>query len=396
VRNLFIPFSFCFILLGFSNSFANDSYTQLQSGYRDGFFMKTEDDRFGLKVGTRLNFGYTYGFVDPAENLSSFDIQHAKFYMGGNAFGQIVQYYVQAAAANNTRTIGLGRISESTNQGFILEDYYVRLQYEGMDIKLGQYKVPFGRQWMIYSGNLQFVQRSVPAQAFLLGRDRGITLNRYKDTWSVSMGVFNGAGQIQTPNPFVLQTGQNQSNDAGQTGMLYVSRVTVSPMGPIGYSEGDVEQTQSGLFELGGSFAYDQHRDYDLNFDQITDDTNLSTISAAGDLTWKREGASLQGEFFYRRHMSAITPDFTSMGWYVQTGYFLVPRKIEAALRFSWLDSNRLIPANNMMEGAAVLNYYFSGDHRFKSQLQYTWLGLDAGGTRNDDGYIDLSLQVTL
>jgi len=394
VKTAFILFSVLF--LNTTSALAVDSYTQLLSGYRDGFFIKTEDDRFGLKVGSRVNFGYTYGFVDPAENLSSFDLQHAKFYIGGNAFGQTVQYYMQAAAANNTRRIGLGRLSESTNQGFILEDYYIRLQYEGMDIKLGQYKVPFGRQWMIYSGNLEFVNRSAPMQAFLFGRDRGVTLNRYNNTWSFSMGVFNGAGQIQTPNPFSFQTGQNQSNDAAKSGMLYVSRLTISPLGPIGYSEGDVEQTEGSRLELGGSFAFDHQRDYDLNFDQITDDTNLSTMSASGDLTWKREGVSLQGEFFYRRHMSSIAPDFTSMGWYVQPGYFIVPRKIETALRFSWLDTNRAVPSNNIMEGAAVLNYYFSGDHRFKSQLQYTWIGMDNLGNRNDDGYIDLSLQVTL
>ena len=383
-------------MLTLSHAFAVDSYTQLQGGYRDGFFIKTEDDRFGLKIGSRINFGYTYGFVDPAENLSSFDLQHAKIYMGGNAFGQTVQYYIQAASANNTRQFGLGKISESTNQGFILEDYYVRLQYASMDIKFGQYKVPFGRQWMIYSGNLDFVNRSSPMQAFLLGRDRGVTLNRYKDTWSLSMGVFNGAGQMQVSNPLMLQTGQNQSNDSVKSGMLYVSRITISPMGPIGYSEGDVEQTQGSRLEMGGSFAFDHQRDYDLNFDQITDDTNLSTISASGDLTWKREGASLQGEFFYRRHLASVAPDFTSMGCYVQPAYFIIPRKIEAGLRFSWLDSNRSVSANNMLEGSAVLNYYFSGDHRFKSQLQYTWLGVDVAGNRNDDGYIDLSFQVTL
>ncbi|MEZ4846250.1 MAG: hypothetical protein R2877_04685 [Bdellovibrionota bacterium] len=41
-------------------------------------------------------------------------------------------------------------------QGFILEDYYIRVLYEGIDFKMGQFKVPFARQWMIYSGNLEF------------------------------------------------------------------------------------------------------------------------------------------------------------------------------------------------------------------------------------------------
>ena len=397
VRIRFIPFSLCLLLLGVtSTAQAVDSYTQLQSGYSDGFYVKTEDNRFGLKVGSRINFGYAYGFLESGENPSSFDIQHAKFYMGGNAFGSTVQYYVQAAAGNNTRTIGLGPLTEVGNQGFALEDYYIRLQYEGLDIKLGQYKVPFARQWMIYSGNLDFVQRSAPTQAFLLGRDRGVTLNHYKNTWSMTLGVFNGAGQIQAPNPFILQSGQNQSNDANQKGMLYVSRFTISPLGPIGYSEGDVEQTEGHLIELGGSFVYDAHRNYDLNLDQITDDFDVNTISGSGDLTWKSEGMSLQGEYFYRRHQPSLSQNFTSKGWYVQPAIFLIPRKVETALRFSWLNPNGIVANDNILEGSAALNYYFSGDHRFKTQFQYTWLRKEQISGKTNDHFIDWSIQVTL
>lgn len=367
-------------------------------GYRDGFYVKTEDDRFSLKLGTRINFGYTYGFIGPAEDISSFDLMHAKFYMGGNAFGQIVQYYVQAAAANNTRQIGLGPVPETlNNQGFVLEDYYVRLQYQGLDIKFGQYKVPFGRQWMIYSGNLDFVNRASSTQAFLFGRDRGVTLNRYKENWSMTMGAFNGASTIQAPNnPFQFQTGQNQSNDNVQKGMLYIARITYSPMGEIGYSEGDVEQTEGQRIEFGGGFAYDHNRDYDFDLNGVADDFGVSTMSASGDLTWKHEGYSFQGEYFYRRHQAPTLQNFSSHGWYVQPAMFLVPRTLEAALRFSWMDPNRLLQNNHIIEGAAALNYYLSGDHRFKSQLQYTWYGRDSVTGRNDDGYVDFSIQVTL
>lgn len=397
VRNRFIPFSLSLLFLAFSKpAHSVDSYTQLQSGYHDGFYVKTEDSRFGLKFGSRINFGYAYGFLENGENPSSFDIQHAKFYFGGNGFGETVQYYVQFAAANNTRTIGLGPVNEVNNNGFVMEDYYVKLQYEGMDFKFGQFKVPFGRQWMIYSGNLDFVQRSAATQAFLLGRDRGISLNHYRDTWSFSLAAFNGAGQIQATNPFKLQTGQNQSNDATSKGMLYVSRLTISPKGPIGYSEGDVEQTEGHHFELGGSFAYDRHRDYDLNLDNITDDFDVTTISGAGDLTWKSEGMSLQGEYFYRRHQTSLTHNFTAKGWYVQPALFLIPRKLELALRYSWINPTQLVGQDNLTETSGALNYYFSGDHRFKTQLQYTWLKTEAVGGNTNDSFVDWSIQVTL
>jgi hypothetical protein len=398
VRNRFIPYSLLSIFLGWSSlTHAVDSYTQIQSGYRDGFFVKTEDDRFSLKVGSRINFGYTYGFTSPVENISSFDLQHAKFYFGGNAFGPHIQYYFQAAGANNSRTVGYGPVPETLGQGFILEDYYIRLLYEGIDIKMGQFKVPFARQWMIYSGNLGFVQRSASAQAFLFGRDRGATLSRYGERWSLTGGVFNGAGTIQsTNNPFQFQTGQNQSNDAITKGMLYVGRFVYSPMGPLGYSEGDVEQTQGSKLELAGGFVYDHNRDYDFNADNVIDDFGVSTMSASGELVWKNEGLSLQGEYFYRRHQTPTIQNFTSTGWYVQPAAFIIPRKLEAGVRFGWLNPNKSITDNRVLEGSAVLNYYYSADHRFKTQLQYTWFGMDQVTGRNDDGYIDLSIQLTI
>lgn len=394
VRKSIVPFSILFFII--APTFASESYTEIESGYKDGFYIKTLDDKFSLKVGSRVNMGYTYGLIEGGENLSSFDIQHAKFYMGGNAYGPHIQYYIQAAAANNTRTVGLGPISESTNQGFILEDYYVRIQYEGIDLKFGQFKVPYSRQWMIYSGNIEFIQRASSTQAFMFGRDRGFTLSRYNDTFNTTVGVFNGGGTIQTPNPYQLQTGQNVSNDAVGSGLLYVARMSYFPFGSVGYSEGDVEQTQGERVEFAGGFAFDQDRNYDLNLDNIAEEANVDTLSASGEVTLKSEGASLQGEYFWRRHLPGIAADFTSMGFYVQPGYFFVPRKIEGAVRFSWLDPNTGLGSDKILEGAASLNYYISEDHRVKTKLQYMFLRQDFAFGQTNDHFLDLSFQVTL
>lgn len=370
-----------------------DDYPQLISGYRDGFFLKTPDDRFSFKIGSRINFGYTYGLIESAADLSSFDLQHVKIYAGGNAYGTTLQYYIQTAAANNTRTFGLGAVSE-TQEGFVLEDYYIRLQYQGMDFKFGQFKVPFVRQWMIYSGNLDFVHRSLPSQAFAYGRDRGVTLSHYNQWATGTVGVFNGAGSIQGLNPFVLQTGQNASNDTSG-GLLYVGRFAFHPSGIAGYSEGDVEQTEGNKIELGGTFVFDQARDFDFNSDNLIDDVDVDNLSASGELVWKREGASLLGEFFYRKHFTSGS-DFTAIGFYVQPSYFFIPRKFELAARLGWLNPNRSVGNDRKIEGSGAFNYYFSQDHRFKLQLQYTYLYQDQPINQRMDHFVDASVQVTL
>ncbi len=382
--------------------FASESYPTVQAGYHDGFYVKTEDDRFRLKVGSRVNFGYTYGFISPANDFSTFDLIHAKIYAGGNAFSQSIQYYFQAAAANNTRPVKSSPPPESNTGNFTLEDYYVRLSWEDLSIKLGQFKVPFGRQWMIYSGNLEFGDRSLATKAFTFGRDRGVTFGADRETFSYTLGIFNGAGDPSLGNGFspanFSSTGQNTSNDFSTgRGHLYLARIVAIPMGLAGYSEGDVENSEGARLEIGGGFVFDQDRDVDLNADGIVEDTKADLWNASGELIFKKGGKSIQGEFFYRKVKGEAISDVDALGFYVQPAYFLVSNKFEVALRFGWVDPNLDLSQNRIFEGALATNLYISKDHRYKAQLQYSWRGEEVGiQGRNDDSFIDLLFQLTL
>src|SRR5690606_348405 len=124
--------------------------------------------------GSRLNFLYSHGTLEAEPNVSSMDLKHGKLYFGGNAFGPNIQYYMQSAFAKNSRSNDLGLQTE--NNDFILEDYYIRANYGDLALQIGQFKVPFSKQYMIYSGNLQFVTRSIASDAFSFGRDRGVSI----------------------------------------------------------------------------------------------------------------------------------------------------------------------------------------------------------------------------
>ncbi len=389
--------------LSVSSSFAGEHIPGLQGGYQDGFYIKSGDNRFLLKVGTRINFGYTYGWVSPQTDFSSFDLMHAKLYSGGHAFGQTIQYYFQAAAGAHNRLPSYAPTSETQNGGFTLEDYYVRFGHGKYGFKLGQFKVPFSRQAMTYSGNLGLVSRALATRYFALGRDRGLTLHYDQSALGLTLGVFNGGG---TPagsgglQPALSSTsGQNVSNDTlgGGRGHLLIGRLVIRPNGSVGYSEGDVENREGHRFELGASFAYDFGRDVDLDGDLVVDDTDADLLSVAGEFSWKNEGRSLQGEYFFRTFQNFSLGSIESMGFYVQPAAFLVPERFEVAARFSWLDTNMDTDNNTWMEAAATLNLYPLADHRYKTQLQYTWrreerptLGI------NYDHFIDLMFQLSL
>jgi phosphate-selective porin OprO and OprP len=386
-----------------ASSPAGENIPSLQGGYQDGFYLKTPDDRFLLKVGSRINFGYTYGWVSPLPDFSSFDLFHAKIYAGGNAFGQTVQFYIQAGAATTTRSASFAPTPESDDGSFTLEDYYVRLVRGDFSLKLGQFKVPFIRQAMTYSGNLNLVDRSIATRSFLLGRDRGVTFNWDRRTFSTSMGVFNGGGDSilgsgLQPLAFGM-TGQNVSNDTagGGKGHLYSVRLVAAPFGSAGYSEGDVERTDKPRFDIGAGFVFDQGRDLDVNGDGTVDDTDADVINVSGDLAFKSNGFFLQGEYFYRTIDGAALSDLDMMGFYVQPSYFIMPGELELATRFSWVDPDMDTAGDRLYEAQAAFNFYFFKDHRYKLQLQYTWRGQElALGGRNDDSLIDLVLQLTI
>jgi phosphate-selective porin OprO and OprP len=368
--------------------YAAETVPAVDVGYQDGFYMKTPDNRFVLKVGSRLDFGYTYGFI-PANDFSSFDIYHAKLYAGGNAFGPHVQYYFQAGAGSHNRSPSFAPVAESTDGGFTLEDYYVRLANDNVSLQLGQYKTPYGREWMIYSGNLNLVDRSIVTKYFTFGRDRGASLHHSKETFALTGGIFNGGGVLQ---PFDTN-GQNRSNDG--KGHLYLMRVVAMPWGPVGYSEGDVYLTDGSRLDIGFGFAFDQSRDLDFNGDGIVEDTGAHTWNMAGDLTWKANGASFQSEFFYRS--IDTTASIQSMGFYVQPAIFVRPGRLEFSSRFGWLDPDTDAGNDVALEAQAAFNLYFFGDHRYKTQLQYTWRGQETAlGGRMDSSWIDLLFQFTI
>jgi phosphate-selective porin len=341
--------------------------------------------------------------VSPQKDFSSFDIYHAKFFAGGNAFGRYIQYYVQAGAASNSRQPSFAPPAESGDGGFTLEDYYVRFSKEGFNFKFGQFKTPFGRQWMTYSGNFQFVDRSLVSYFHQFGRDRGVTFNGTRETFAFSLGVFNGGGSPSMGSGLSPRTfsgnGQNVSNDTagGGRGHLYLARIVAMPFKTTGYSEGDVALSEGARLDWGVGVAFDHDRDVDINGDAVVDDVDADVLAVGTDLVFKRDGLSAQAEFFYRDIRGNTAVDSHGLGAYIQTGYFFIASQFETALRFGFIEPDMDTSDDQILEGAAALNLYIFRDHRYKTQLQYTWRGQDTAlGGRNDDHFVDLLFQFTI
>jgi phosphate-selective porin len=364
------------------------------AGYKDGFFLQTQNGDFLLKMGSRLNFLYGYGSLEQQDNVASFDIQHAKLYMGGHAFNKRVSFYLQSEFAQHSRRTNFAM--EHTNEAFALEDYYIQSKFGTLALQAGQYKVPFAKQWMIYSGNLQFIQRSLATNAFQFGRDRGVALFGQKSYFAYTMGVFNGASVMTIPNVLRRPTSQNQSNDLQNSGMMYVARLTVFPQRQAGYEESDIRHNEASRIEWGSTFAFDHNRDYDTDGDFDADEFGVETYSVGLDATYKRRGLSLQAEAFWREHDFENQAGITSMGAYAQAGYFLRPRSWEVAFRYSILEPNRDQSEDLSQEFSVVNSLYLSGNHRYKMMFQYSYFHHQTPVVDGQDHWLQWMLQFTI
>lgn len=400
--------------------------------YREGkgFVFTTADDRFSLAVGGRVQFRYTLTDIDSAyvnpnrgvEDSQSFDIPRARVWWEGHAFTTRLRYKLQ--------------IDVTGGGGDILRDLeleYDLIEDRWLTVKGGQMKTPFCRQEMTSSGRLEFVDRSLACSNFRFERARGVLFQGLPMNALIEYyaGAFNTTGRNGPSNP--------------DTNFLYVTRFAVNPLGPIPYSEGDFEFTESPLVAIGISYAYEKAKGSVFTSAATVapdeDDPSMEVITANGsaqnnvpflrmiqpfynklanpngitanvhtigtDFAARWMGLDVQFEYF----LGFVSNDangsaapgapyvlppksFDNHGYYVQGGYFLIPKKLQIGARYSEIntnDENMVTKANgrtispNQTELLGALSYYF-WQHNLKIQTDFG--PVTSTGVRNAAGNV--------
>jgi hypothetical protein len=311
-------------------------------------------------------FQFRYSVVDPDDSVQlpgtiergqakgSFRIRRAKTTFEGWFWKPELTYELQLNWAEP-------EAGASTDKP--LEDLYINYDISktgAFQVRFGQYKVPLGRQENATSIGLQFCDRSLLTFEFTRGRDRGVQLwGHLKDEklwwWA---GVFNGnpASRIENEN----------------TKLQYNARVSFEPLGYVGKSEGDFESKDRPLLAIAAQFENNNlHGATGGLGGQGPND--LNTTIFGGDLVFKYKGFSLFGEYFHRERDPEEGDTFTSPGYNVQAGYFLVRDRLEVAFRYAAWDPSDQIDDNDRTEIGGVVNYFLRG-HRFKLQADFRQL----------------------
>jgi phosphate-selective porin OprO/OprP len=292
-----------------------------------------------LELSNRLQVRWTGVWPGDSDGTStgSFRVRRAKTKLSGWVYSERVGFGLQVNRANS---VG------------VLEDAFLELDATGdgaLLVKLGQYKLPFGRQLITSSGSLQFVDRSITTEQFTRTRDIGLMFHgdMAGGRLGYAAGVFNGSGPGATRN----DDGRYQLD----------ARVQMAPNGDPGYSEPDLASSERPLYAVAGQ--------YERNDDGLGDD-RLRLTTWGADAIFKYRGISALGEYFWARAEPAGELRIEREGYTLQAGYYLQRVRLERAGRLARWETGG---ADVQRETGAALSWYRDG-HRFKVQADLRFL----------------------
>lgn len=322
-------------------------------GYDKGFFIKSDDGKFLLRIRSRVQPYLTMSRVKTpaADWLGAFEIRRARLVFEGNLHGDDLRYKFQTDFGKGNPT---------------LKDYYadVRLGSGALWLRAGQWKRPFSRQQIASSGRLELADRAITDKAFGAGRDLGIALhNGYEDSpdieWTV--GVWNGTGDAAT---FDITSGPvdepvvTVSNVPREFKPVFIGRVGLNSGGIKGYSEADLE---GGPLRWAAAASFWAEADFDRN--------DVSSDKVQLDFVVKAQGFSTTGGLYASTQQVGIhtlsDQELAYLGFHLQAGYLVTPT-LQPVARFALLDDRNGKPGD--VKEITIGASYYGWGHDAKVQ----------------------------
>ncbi len=367
---------------------------------------------------------------------STFTIPQAQLQFMGHAFDPDLRYNFSIQLNQNAfnQEGGSGRAS-------LVDAYIGSWHVPFATIQVGQQKVWFNRALISSTATSSFadnllVQRTFAAN-LINSRDIGIVVlsDEEKYKFNYAFGIWGGVGPNLTnegtsvsqalPNNASLPTSQqrtfNYDTRFRNGEMMYTARLLYKFSGNPGYGQGDILNSRVPQVAIGAGYAYNPAQNYlssirsdivSRTYRQGITSSNNGRLLGGGiydfqtyevDLIAKYQGWSLQSEGYYRHQRVRNTDDgsipFTpatavvlgppvdlgqAWGWYVQVGKYIIPRKLELAVRYGVLDPSTKQKDDLTKEFGAALSYSFDGTYNNRLIVDYSHLTLGSGGRAPD------------
>jgi hypothetical protein len=323
----------------------------------------------------------------------------------------------------------------------LLDAYIASWHIPFATIQVGQQRVWFNRALVSSIATSTFADNMLVQRTFAANlvnsRDIGITIlsdeDRYKFNYAI--GIWGGVGPNLTNEGTAVSQAlaNNASLPSNQQRtfnydarfrngeMMYTARLLYKISANPGYGQGDILNSRVPQVAIGVGYAYNPAQNYlssirsdivDRSYRQAVTNSNNGRLLGGGvydfqtyevDLIAKYQGWSFQTEGYYRHQRVRTTDDGTipftpatamvlgppvdlgqAWGWYSQVGKYIIPRKLELAVRYAVLDPSTKQKHDLTKEFGAALSYSFDGTYNNRLIIDYSNITMGSGGRAPD------------
>ena len=374
---------------------------------------------------------------------SQFTVPRARLQFLGHAFDPDLRYNV-SLAMDSTPWNQEGGNGRAALQDAYISSWHI----PWATVQVGQQTVWFNRALISSIATSTFADNMIVQNMFASNlqnsRDVGITVLSNEDqyTFNYAFGIWGGVGpNLARDGTAVSQNVLPPSGGGGPPAgttrtynydtrfmsgeLMYTARLLYKFAGNPGYGQGDILNSRTPQAAIAFGYAYDPAQNYlsairsdivDRSYRQAVTAAQNGRLLGGGiydfqtyetDLIAKYQGWSLQAEGYYRhqrvRNKDAGTSPFDlstiptsplavgppvdlgqAWGWYVQVGKYVIPRKLELAVRYGVLDPSTKQQNDLTKEFGASINYSFDGTYNNRLVVDYSNLTVGSGGRAPD------------
>jgi hypothetical protein len=248
--------------------------------------------------------------------------------------------------------------------------------------------------------------------------DTSFVTSAFTPTYDMGLAVNGAALKGVLTYSAAWMGGNGQSTVSNSNNNSYNLRLGVNPLGEMKYGEADIDMTPKPLLGIGGSYYHDtltmntpkgaatgSFVTNNLGFASSTGwlgnannlifltpinnlgnlTQNVNVTSFQGDMAFKWMGLFAQAEYFWGQGQGQNSveyrnpngsrgfgqPTVISNGFYAQVGYMVVPKTVELAVRYNWMDYNKAQTLSLQTQVQGAISWYIQG-HNLKIQADVT------------------------
>ena len=261
------------------------------------------------------------------EGVDTFFLRRARLSLGGEIFKNL-RFKIQADFVKSPALLdALVEFTPSKAAG----------------LRAGQFRVPFSLESFTSTSDVDMVNRSIAVDALAPGRDNGAS---GRDVGAVLFGSYS---VLEYTLGFVNGAGINKADTDSHKD--FSGRVVLRPFE---------------FLAVGGSL-------YRGRQTVVAGEPLVARNKEGLEAVLSIKGFSLKSEYIH-----AEDGLISKAGWYAQAGFFALPGRLQALVRYDSLDLDRAVPDDGKRVIAVGVNWFIVG--KTKLQLNYEIHRLEAGG----------------